>query len=151
MEPQFYPRNPNLAIQLATSQSPIISVASYFATFGHISAISSRIWIKEKICLPVQCDLTSYLASHQLVSHNYCGQLFCYFWPYLSHFMSYFNGGKKIGLPIQYNLTNHLARHQLASQKYRGQLFCYFQPDLSHFKSDFDEIEETFFSSKCTI
>ena len=83
----FY--DPHLTIQLAISQSPRISVASYFATFADISAISSQILMgkKEKNCLFKEYNLVSHLSIHQLVSHNCRDQLFCYFWLYFSHFL----------------------------------------------------------------
>ena len=87
----------NGTIQLVTSQSPKIAVAIYSATFVHILVILKRNFdgIKEKIGLLNQYNLTSHLASHQLVSHNCHGQQFCYFWPYLSHFKSDFGGKKR--------------------------------------------------------
>ena len=71
-----------------TNQSLRIVVASYLATFGHISDYDG---IKRKIGQLNINNLTSYLASHQLVSQSCSGQLFGYFWPYLSHFKSYFD------------------------------------------------------------
>ena len=65
-------------IQLATSQSPKIAMAIYSATFVHILVILKRNFdgIKEKIGLLNQYNLTSHLASHELVSQNFPGQLF---------------------------------------------------------------------------
>ena len=127
MRPQFNPTSPKMEKKI-TSQSPRIAVASYFVSFWlYLSHFKSDFdEKKEKIGLLNEYNLTSHLASHQLVSHNCRGQLFCYFWPYLSHFKSDFDSIKeKIGLLNQYNLTSHLASHQLVSHNCLGQLFCY--------------------------
>ena len=88
-------------------------------------------------------NLISNLASHQLVSQNCRGQLFCYFWPDLSHFKPDFDGiREKIGRLNLYNITSNVASHLLVSHDCSGQLFCYFWPYLTHFKSDFDGIKE---------
>ena len=60
--------------------------------------------IKEKFCPLDQDNLTSHLASYQLVSHNCPGQLFWYFWPYLSNFRSDF---KKIKEKVHLLATSY--------------------------------------------
>ena len=128
---------------MTSSQSPVFAVASFFAASGHISAKFDFDGKKEKIGLLNQYNLTCHLGCHQLVSKDCRGQVFCYFWPDLSHFKSDFYGKKeKSGLLNLYNITSNVASHQLVSHDCSSQLFCYFWPYLSHFKSDFDGLKE---------
>ena len=144
MRPQFNPNSPKMEKKI-TRQFPRSGVASYFFFFWlYLSHFKSDFdEKKQKIGLLNEYNITSHLASHQLVSQNCRGYLFCYFWSYLSHFKSDFDWIKeKIGLLNQYNLTCLLGSHQLVSKDCCGQLFCYFWPYLSHFKSNFNGIRE---------
>ena len=77
MRPQFNPTSPKMEKKI-TSQSPRIAVASYFVSFWlYLSHFKSDFdEKKQKIGLLNEYNITSHLASHQLVSQNCHGQLF---------------------------------------------------------------------------
>ena len=77
MRPQFNPTSPKMEKKI-TSQSPRIAVASYFVSFWlYLSHFKSDFdEKKQKIGLLNEYNITSHLASHQLVSQNCRGQLF---------------------------------------------------------------------------
>ena len=78
MRPQFNPTSPKMERKKITSQSPRIAVASYFVSFWlYLSHFKSDFdEKKQKIGLLNEYNITSHLASHQLVSQNCRGQLF---------------------------------------------------------------------------
>ena len=85
---------------------------------------------KLKFCKETQFNPTSPEMEKnmdQLVSQNCRGQLFCYFWPYLSHFKSDFDGKKeKIFLLRYYNLTTIQLATSQSPRIAMASYFCYF-------------------------
>ena len=119
-----------VAIQLSTSQSPRIAVASYLLLFAISQPFQvGFLWENRELDILKQYNLTSRLANHKLVSHN-CRDQLSNFWPYLSHFKSDFYGKKgNLIHSNKYNLTSRLASHQLSN----------FWPYLTHSLSDFEQ------------
>ena len=71
----------------------------------------------------------------QLVSQNCLGQLYCYFWLYLSHFKSDFDGIKEqINLLIQYIPTIVLTIQLATSQSPKNAVASYFASFLNPIK-----------------